>query len=316
MREMYKRAVMIAAASFFHEAGILRGEELDDFITGKIVESEVIAEPSKAVLEGIDAIQSVKESVSMAQSYAEEGFRKEEELYSVGGMRGKENFTLARKCFSHADELLKKDEVALFLKWGWFMYRTQSDKADRRKAIEMLEQAMALEPDNPEACFKVAYVKIKAYYDVFSEEQYVPPVKLPDGSYRITQVRYYYSKERDNRDLDEAEKLLKKAIKSDGAFADAYWLLASKIYAHKEEVELAILNYRLFLKHVGNAKPELHFYDAAIIADMIPAAESYLRVHASDKPHGKEVSSPEKARRKWPTPEPSVIIRRIAPEKK
>jgi len=285
MRDMYKGVVIIfiASACCIFEISNIHAEELGGSKTGEMVGANAIVEPSKAVLEGINIIQSIKESVSRAQSYTEKGFQQEEQMYSVGGIDGKENFTLARKCFSHADELLKKDEVSLFLKWGWFMYKTQSDKRDKKKAIGMLETALALDPDNQEACYKVAYVKLGAYYDVFSEEQHKPAITLPDGSHKVTQVQYHYSKERDNRNLDEAEQLLKKAIRLNETFADAYWLLASKIYAHKKEPEMAIPCYRLFLKYADNAKPELNFYNTKNIAIRVPMAKDYLTMHARDK---------------------------------
>ena len=285
MRDMYKAVmfIFIVSACCLYETSTLRGEKSDDFKTGEIVGANAIAEPSKAVIEGINKIQSIKESVSRAQSYIEKGFQQEEQLHSVGDIHGKENFLLARKCFSRADDLLKKDEVSLFLKWGWVMYKTHGDKRDKKKAVGMLENALALDPDNPEACYKVAYVKLASYYNVFSEEQHKHAITLPDGSHQVTQVQYHYSKERDNRNLDEAEQLLKKAIKLDGTFADAYWLLASKIYAHKNEPEMAIPYYRLFLKYVDSVSAELNFYNTQYIAIRVPMAKDYLSIHARDK---------------------------------
>ena len=136
--------------------------------------------PEKPKIEKLD---SVEESLSKAEKYLKRGLESKEHRYS--NKLHQPNFRLSNEYFSQAYEISKQKRADVLLKYGWFKYKLPTDKAEGRK---MIEEGLALSPNNPEALYMRAVCLYDEYYNKYSihEEK-----KWKDGTpYTLTNTTY------------------------------------------------------------------------------------------------------------------------------
>lgn len=168
-------------------------------------------------------------------------------------------FARGYEYFSRAHEILDRERSDLLLAEGWLKAR-HSLKLD--EALAMLEEGLRLNPDNPIAYFKVAFLTYDKYK--FSLPKFTKnPQKtmtMPDGTVvHLEPVYSVYSESNDNALLEKAQELAEKAIELDPKFANAYNLLAT-IHNFRNEREIGKQYYYQFYDNIQHLNMELIYY--------------------------------------------------------
>ena len=221
-------------------------------------------------------VRTAYQALTLAERYVERGFLKGE------ASAPRENIFRAERYFARAEELLAKERAAFLLQKGWYTYKRGGEYHDA--ARRMLKEGLALDPDNPRACYKVAYVELEAYYNSLPEHTDRPQrtERLPDGNIvNLEPIYFVYSKDQDNSKLEYAQQLLEKAIALDPTLANAYNELGL-IHAFKKDAP-PIDYYVSLLKHRATIDMELVFYSPGTRNSLIKNALQSVRMHAPER---------------------------------
>lgn len=221
-------------------------------------------------------VQSVNQALDLASHWAEIGLLKGE------GSAPRENLFRAEQYFDLAEQIMKKERAEYLLRKGWILSRRIGE--DRNVARKMLKEGLELDPDNPRACYKVACMELDAYFASLPTHSERPQqeVRLPDGNIaHLEPIYHQYSPNRDNSQLEYAQKLLEKSIKLAPCLANSYYELGL-IRAFKKDAP-SVDCYVSVLKHRETIDMELLFYSPAMRDFIIKSALQSVKLHAPEK---------------------------------
>ncbi|MCX6348468.1 MAG: hypothetical protein NTV79_03055 [Candidatus Aureabacteria bacterium] len=221
-------------------------------------------------------VRTVDQALKLAERYVERGFLKGE------ASAPRENMAWAEKYFVRAEELLKKERASLLLHKGWIAFKRGGEF--REAARKMLTEGLDIDPDNPRALYKVAFMELEEYFGGLIGHTLRPQrtERLPDGNVvNLEPIYLVYSKDQDNSKLEYAQKLLEKAIAIDPTLATAYNEL-SRIHGFKKDAPA--LDYDvLLLKHRDSIDMELVFYNPGTKRNLIKNAFQSVKLHAPER---------------------------------
>ena len=223
-----------------------------------------------------EEVLSVYCAFDQARKSIETGFQKGEE--SAWG----ENMFQAEKYLNRAEELMDKERAEFLMIKGWILIKHTGEYDGA--GTKMLKEALKLDPDNPRALYKVAFIELETYFTRLPGYTKSPQreLKLPDGNVALLEPIYLsYSPEQDNTKLEYARELLEKAVAIDPNLAVAYERLG-RIHGFKG-AEPAVNYNVLFLKHRDSIDMELLFYNTGTRNQMIKNALQSVKLHAPEK---------------------------------
>jgi len=224
----------------------------------------------------LDEVLSVYRALALAKQYIEIGFQEGE------ASAPRENMAQAERYLSRAEELIGKERAECLLQRGWVLFKRRGEY--REVTRKMLGEALALDPDNPLALYKVAFVELEIYFADLPGYTKKPQreIKLPDGNVALLEPIYLsYSSDHDNSKLEYARELLEKAVAIDPTLATAYYELGH-IHGFKGDEPSLAYNI-LFLKHRDSIDMELIFYNEGTKRQLIKNALQSVKLHAPEK---------------------------------
>ncbi len=235
----------------------------------------VSSEGGSSVISPEDVL-SVYCAFDQARRSIENGFQKGEE--SAWG----ENMYQAEKYLNRAEELMSKERAEFLMIKGWILFKRTGEYDGA--GTTMLKEALKLDPENPRALYKVAFVELETYFARLPGYTKRPQreLKLPDGNVAHLEPIYLtYSLEQDNTKLEHARELLEKAVSIDPKMAVAYEMLG-RIHGFKGDEPSVNYNV-LFLKYRDSIDMELLFYNTKTRNQMIKNALQSVKLHAPEK---------------------------------